>query len=81
MTSNNILGEEGLVCAGYSQVYKELCERADIPCDYIKGTGISPFDGGKIINVVITNKSNIIAIIYKIIFFFSIFVLRNRNLI
>lgn len=47
MTSNNIFGEEGLVCAGYAQVYKELCERADLQCDYIKGVGISPFDGSR----------------------------------
>ena len=35
LTSNNALGKEGLVCAGYAQAYKELCDRADINCVYI----------------------------------------------
>lgn len=37
ITSNNKLGHEGLVCAGYSQLYKELCTRCGIKCDYIVG--------------------------------------------
>ena len=48
LTPVNAAGKEGLVCAGYSSVYKELCERADIACDYIRGKGNSdPLRGGR----------------------------------
>ena len=40
LTSNNLIGKEGLVCAGYAQAYKELCDRCNIPCEYITGQGI-----------------------------------------
>ena len=40
LTQTNILGESGLVCAGYASVFKVLCDRCNIPCDYVKGTGI-----------------------------------------
>ena len=46
ITSNNALGEEGLVCAGYSQLYKELCERSDVPCDYIRGYAVDSTGSG-----------------------------------
>ena len=65
MTSNNMFGEEGLVCAGYAQVYKELCERADLQCDYVRGTGISPFDGSRdchVWNVVIGTDGDVIPV-------------------
>lgn len=41
IVSNNIVGEEGLVCAGYSTLFKELCSRNDIQCDYIRGKVIT----------------------------------------
>lgn len=41
LTPVNSAGKEGLVCAGYSSAYKELCERAGIPCDYVRGSTIS----------------------------------------
>lgn len=37
ITANNKLGREGLICAGYSQLYKEICERCGIKCDYVVG--------------------------------------------
>lgn len=37
ITANNKLGKEGLICAGYSQLYKEICERCGIKCDYVVG--------------------------------------------
>ena len=37
ITSNNILGKPGIVCAGYAQVYKNLCDMCNVPCDYIRG--------------------------------------------
>lgn len=40
MVPSNAQGYEGLVCAGYSQLYKELCERSGIRCEYIRGQGI-----------------------------------------
>ena len=39
ITSHNVAGKEGLVCAGYSQLYKELCDRAGVNCEYIRGIG------------------------------------------
>lgn len=39
ITSHNVAGHEGLVCAGYSQLYKELCDRANVPCEYVRGIG------------------------------------------
>ena len=41
LTATNDVGKEGLVCAGYSQAYKELCGRCGIECDYIRGKGIT----------------------------------------
>ncbi len=38
LTDVNSAGKPGLVCAGYSQAYKELCTRCGITCDYIRGT-------------------------------------------
>ena len=40
MTSQNSMGRPGFVCAGYAQIYKELCDRLDIKCEYIRGIGI-----------------------------------------
>ena len=37
LTDVNEMGSAGLVCAGYAQTYKELCTRAGIKCDYIRG--------------------------------------------
>ncbi len=37
LTDVNSVGKAGLVCAGYSQAYKELCTRCGITCDYIRG--------------------------------------------
>ena len=46
LTSNNTAGKEGLVCAGYASVYKELCERVGIECEYVRGKGvIDPLTG------------------------------------
>ena len=47
ITPNNVMGHEGLVCAGYSQLYKELCDRSGIQCEYIRGKGITS-SGGKV---------------------------------
>ena len=48
LTSNNPVGKEGLVCAGYATAYKELCERCGIQCDYVRGIGIvNPLGGSK----------------------------------
>lgn len=41
LTSNNYFGREGLVCAGYAQVFKELCDRCGITCEYVRGDGIT----------------------------------------
>ena len=40
LTANNVNGKAGLVCAGYAQTYKELCERCNIKCEYIRGLGV-----------------------------------------
>ena len=64
LTSYNTLGKEGLVCAGYASVYKELCDRVGIKCDYVRGIGITdPLrngkGGGHAWNVVYTDKGMI----------------------
>ena len=35
--SNNGLGQKSLVCAGYAQLYQELCRRCGIECEYVRG--------------------------------------------
>ena len=65
ITSCNNLGEEGLVCAGYSLLYKELCERSELECDYIRGIAIDRFDGTRGVhawNVVIGTNNEIIPV-------------------
>ena len=48
LTNNNSVGKAGLVCAGYSQAYKELCKRCGIVCDYIRGLGTTdPLAGNR----------------------------------
>ena len=47
ITNFNDLGEEGLVCAGYAQLYKELCNRADLQCDYVHGMAITSSGSGR----------------------------------
>lgn len=37
VTSNNIIGREGLICAGFASVFKELCTRCGVTADYIRG--------------------------------------------
>ena len=37
VTSSNIIGRQGLICAGYASVFKELCTRCGITADYIRG--------------------------------------------
>lgn len=60
LISENLVGKDGLVCAGYASAYKELCERVGIKCDYVRG--VVPADplrnfsgGGHAWNVVYTN--------------------------
>lgn len=60
ISSNNAIGKSGLICAGYSSLYKELCDRVGIRADYIRGRAIiDPLTGkgGKHAwNVVITDE-------------------------
>ncbi len=64
LTSSNALGEEGLVCAGYAQLYKELCNRADLQCDYVHGTAVLPSGktGGHAWNIVIGTNGEAIPV-------------------
>ena len=64
ITNNNSIGREGLVCAGYAALFKEMCTRAGILCDYITGEsdGVRHawnvvVDGNKIIPVDVTWKT------------------------
>ena len=64
ITNNNSIGREGLVCAGYATLFKEMCTRAGILCDYITGEsdGVRHawnvvVDGNKIIPVDVTWKT------------------------
>lgn len=48
LTPNNTIGKEGLVCAGYATLYKELCDRVGVKCDYIRGVAyMDPLRTGK----------------------------------
>lgn len=48
LTDFNETGKQGLVCAGYASVYKELCERSGIKCDYVRGKAYAdPLRNGK----------------------------------
>ena len=59
ITANNSFGKKGLVCAGYAQLYKELCDRSGIACEYVRGKGItSSGSGGHAWNVVITESGD-----------------------
>ena len=40
IVSNNIVGEAGLICAGYSSLFREICTRCNIQCDYIRGRAV-----------------------------------------
>lgn len=66
LTANNIVGKEGLVCAGYASVYKELCNRCGITCDYIRGiASLDPLTGKKSAhawNVVIDDNGEVIPV-------------------
>ena len=67
LTSQNSVGKEGLVCAGYSQAYKELCSRCGITCDYIRGIGYgdvlrSGKPGGHAWNIVVIDQNNYIPV-------------------
>lgn len=37
ITDVNELNRQGLVCAGFAQLFYELCQRANIKCDYVRG--------------------------------------------
>ncbi|HOZ88880.1 MAG TPA: hypothetical protein PK737_01415, partial [Bacilli bacterium] len=60
VTDYNVVGKAGLICAGYSSVFKELCDRVGIKADYIRGK--ATFDplrqapGPHAWNVVITDN-------------------------
>lgn len=41
ITSNNMFGRKGLVCAGYAELFSELCKRNGIKCEYVRGRGYS----------------------------------------
>lgn len=66
LTDNNIVGKEGLVCAGYASVYKELCNRCGITCDYIRGIAIlDPLTGKKNVhawNIVLDANGEVIPV-------------------
>ena len=40
LIDSNATGEKGLVCAGFSQAYKEMCEMCGIDCDYVRGKAL-----------------------------------------
>ncbi len=40
------LGDGGVVCEGYARAYKILCNRFDVPCICVCGTGITPDETG-----------------------------------
>lgn len=40
ITSYNLNGREGLVCAGFAQLYKELCMRCGLKCEYVRGDAV-----------------------------------------
>ena len=61
---DNLVGKEGLVCAGYASVFKELCDRTGIRCDYVRGRAIidplrDGVGGGHAWNVVYTDNGMI----------------------
>ena len=62
IVSNNIVGEEGLVCAGYSALFRQLCTRCNIQCDYIRGRAVVDLltgsGGGHVWNVFIDENNN-----------------------
>ena len=37
ITSNNMYGEKGLVCAGFAALYREVCNYHNIQCEYVRG--------------------------------------------
>ena len=45
ITDYNEIGKKGLVCAGFSSLYSELCKRLDIDCEYVRGKGYGHDDG------------------------------------
>lgn len=60
LTSENIVGQAGLICAGYSSVFKELCDRVGINADYVRGRALlDPLSGTSGLhawNVVVTDE-------------------------
>ena len=72
LTPTNVVGESGMICAGYASAYKELCERIGVKCEYIRGFAKSDplrgenaglhawnviFDQGKVYPVDVTWRS------------------------
>ena len=47
VTSNNLIGRPGLICAGYASVFKELCTRCGITADYIRGDVVVDMNTGE----------------------------------
>ena len=66
LTANNAVGKPGLVCAGFASVFKELCDRTGVPCDYIRGKAVlDPLTGrggGHAWNVVVAENGQIIPV-------------------
>lgn len=63
ITSDNVNGKSGIVCAGYAQLYKNLCDRCDIKCDYVRGTAVTGSgSGGHAWNVVFDDSGDIIPV-------------------
>lgn len=60
ITDNNIVGKQGLICAGYASAFKEICDRVGIQADYVRGNAIVDINTGKggkhAWNVVITDE-------------------------
>ena len=63
VSSNNAMGKKGLVCAGYAALYKEMCTRCGVTCDYVRGRGVTS-NGSETHawNVVIDENGNIIPV-------------------
>ena len=67
ITDNNAVGKMGLVCAGYAVLFQELCTRAGINCEYIRGRAKVDLITGRLgekhaWNVITDDNGNIIPV-------------------
>lgn len=49
ITNVNELNRQGIVCAGFAQLFYELCQRCGIKCDYVRGIALNTDINGKIL--------------------------------